>query len=322
MTTVIDWLLDGNVRLINTGWWRVIPQNCRISAYRRRNLRGNCADLRHMQNSSVHDVASPVSLEAFDSSALYNVLAPVYEDGYRETTYQRAYDLLAWQRAISCLPPRPCTVIDAGCGTGRWADWLINAGHHVVGIEQSSSMIDALESRALGERFRLVADSMENVDLSDERADAVFAMGSLQFTADPANQLKKFASWVRPGGYVAVYVDSLVALVLELLRLGKDDEAMLRLQTRTGVWRTRGESANVHLYDEKTLREQFEDAGLRLIHSYGLLASASAYGSADCNVRLQHDECSFMQCEFVLSASPLFINLGKHIFMVGQRPPE
>ena len=275
-----------------------------------------------MQTSSIDDVTRLMSAETFNSSALYDALAPVYEDGYQEATYQRAYDLLAWQRATSCLPQRPSTVIDAGCGTGRWAHWLLDAGHHVIGIEQSRNMIDALETRALGERFRLIANSMENVNLCGANADAVFAMGSLQFTTDPASQLKKFTSWIRPGGYVAVYVDSLVALVLELLRLGKDDEAMARLNTRKGVWRTQGESANVHLYDEKTLREQFEEAGLHLIQSYGLLASASAYGSADCNVRLQHDEFSFMQCEAVLSASPLFINLGKHIFMVGQRPPE
>jgi SAM-dependent methyltransferase len=275
-----------------------------------------------MQNSSAPDTAGLASLEMFDSSALYNALAPAYEDRYRETTYQRAYDLLAWQRAVSCLPPGRCTVIDAGCGTGRWASWLIDAGHHVIGIEQSGNMIEALESRRLGDRFRLIPNSMEDADLRAEQVDAVFAMGSLQFTADPAAQLKKFASWVRPGGYVAVYVDSLVALVLELLRLGREDEAMLRLETRTGVWRTGGQTANVHLYDEKTLREQFEEAGLRLIQSYGLLASASAYGSAECNARLQHDEYSFMQCEAVLSSSPLFINLGKHIFMVGQRPPR
>ena len=258
----------------------------------------------------------------FDSTGFYNHLAPVYEDAYRETTYQRVYDLLAWQRALTCLPPRPCTVVDAGCGTGRWASWLLEGGHHVIGIEQSQSMIDALEARDLNDRFRLVADNMENVDLSQAQADAVFAMGSLQFTSNPAAQLKRFASWVRPGGYVAVYVDSLVARVLELVRSGKNDEAMTCLNARTDIRHINGENANVHLFDEKILRSHFESAGLRLIQSYGLLASASAYGSAECNQRLQEDEYSFIQCESALSSSPLFINLGKHIFMIGQRPPE
>lgn len=273
-----------------------------------------------MQDACVQHPSISAQQKVFDSSALYNVLAPVYENCYREATYQRAYDLLAWQRAISCLPTSPGTVIDAGCGTGRWAKWLTDAGHRVIGIEQSIKMIDALKARRLGQQFRLIQDNMENLDLSDEGADALFAMGSLQFTADPVKQLKKFADWVRPGGYVAVYVDSLVALVLELLRLGKQDEAMLRLTTRKGVWQTLGESANVHLYDEATLRAHFEAAGLILIRSYGLLTSASAYGSAGCNQRLQQDEYSFMQCESALASSPLFVNLGKHIFMVGQRP--
>jgi ubiquinone/menaquinone biosynthesis C-methylase UbiE len=256
----------------------------------------------------------------FDSSALYDAVAPIYEENYRETSYQRIYDLLAWQRAIGCLPPRPSKIVDAGCGTGRWASWLLDAGHKVIGVEQARSMIHQIQERHLGDRFRLVAENMETVDLSDEKADAVFAMGSLQFTANPAKQLKKFASWVKPGGYVAVYVDSLVARVLELLRQGKTEDAMSRLKTRTDVRHMRGESADVHLFDEKSLRSFFESAGLCSIQSYGLLASASAYGNEGCDERLREDEYTFIQSESALSSSPLFINLGRYVFMLGQKP--
>jgi SAM-dependent methyltransferase len=263
-----------------------------------------------------------LSPDLFDSSALHDAVAPVYEDNYRETKYQRIYDLLAWQRAIACLPPRPSKIIDAGCGTGRWANWLIDAGHKVIGIEQARSMVDAVKQRLLGDRFELIANNMESVDLSAEKADAVFAMGSLQFTADPAKQLKKFASWVRPGGYVAVYVDSLVARVLELLRIGRTEEAMSCLKTRRDVRQKLGESADVHLFDDKILRAYFESAGLQSVQPYGLLASASAYGNDGCDERLREDEYTFIQSESTLSSSPLFINLGKYVFMVGQRAFE
>jgi SAM-dependent methyltransferase len=274
----------------------------------------------YMQETFIQGSERSVSPGLFNSSALHDAVAPVYEDGYRETTYQRIYDLLAWQRAISCLPPRPSTIIDAGCGTGRWASWLIDAGHRVVGIEQAPSMIAEVQKRHLGDRFRLLAENMETVDLGGEKADAVFAMGSLQFTVDPASQLAKFASWVRPGGCVALYVDSLVARVLELLRTGKTEEAMLRLQTRRDVRQMLGKSADVHLFDEKILRSYFERAGLQAIQSYGLLASASAYGNEGCDERLREDEYTFIQSESALSSSPLFINLGKHVFMMGRRP--
>jgi ubiquinone/menaquinone biosynthesis C-methylase UbiE len=275
-----------------------------------------------MQQIHLSSSDSSVSPNLFDSSALYDAIAPVYEEEYRETSYQRIYDLLAWQRAISCLPSHASTVIDAGCGTGRWASWLLDAGHRVIGVEQARSMVHQLQKRQLGDNFRLIAENMETVDLSEENADAVFAMSSLQFTADPAGQLRKFASWVRPGGYVAVYVDSLVARVLELLRQGQTEDAMLRLKTRTDVRRMRGERADVHLFDEKILRAYFEGAGLQSIQSYGLLASASAYGKEGCDERLREDEYTFIQSESALSSSPLFINLGKYVFMMGQRPIE
>jgi ubiquinone/menaquinone biosynthesis C-methylase UbiE len=257
---------------------------------------------------------------AFDSAPLYDELAPDYDAGYAAATFQRAYDQLAWSRVIALLPPRPCTIIDAGCGTGRWAELLVQAGHRVIGIEQSAEMIRQTRSREMGEAFSLMAGNMESVDLAEAAADAVLAMGSLQYTADPVAQLARFAAWVRPGGHVAVYVDSLVALVLELLRRGKTEEALLRLRTRVGDWRTHGLSAQVHLFDDQSLRAAFTAAGLVGVQAYGLLCSASATGSAACTQRMQQDEAGFLACEQQLADSPLLVDVGKHILMLGQRP--
>lgn len=258
--------------------------------------------------------------ERYNSAKLYDAIAPNYDAGYEAATYQRAYDKLAWTRAIDLLPARSCTVIDAGCGTGRWAEWLTLAGHRVIGIEQSAEMVRQIENRNLGDTFTLLQERMENVDLSRTGADAVFAMGSLQFTNDPAAQLKRFVSWLRPGGHIAIYVDSLVALVLELLRIGKTEEALLRLHTHMGEWQTHGQSANVHLYDERRLRADFAAAGLISIQAYGLLSSASAHGSSVCTKHMQEDEAAFLECERQLSMSPLLVDVGKHILMLGQKP--
>jgi hypothetical protein len=42
--------------------------------------------------------------------------------------------------------------------------------------------------------------------------------------------LQRLGQWTRPGGWFVVVVDSLIALVLELLRAGNGDEALLRLE--------------------------------------------------------------------------------------------
>jgi trans-aconitate methyltransferase len=44
-------------------------------------------------------------------------------------------------------------------------------------------------------------------------AGMVLAMGSLQYTADPEAAIAHLAGWLRPGGVLAVLVDSLVGLV-------------------------------------------------------------------------------------------------------------
>jgi hypothetical protein len=58
----------------------------------------------------------------------------------------------------------------------------------------------------------------------------------------------------RPGGSVVVVVDSLVALVLELLAPGKEDEALLQLETRRGTWVQGDLQADHHLFDRDGLR--------------------------------------------------------------------
>ncbi len=108
--------------------------------------------------------------------------------------------------------------------------------------------------------------------------------------------------------------------MLELLRLGKTEEALLRLRSRRGIWRTHGQTAAVHLYDQQRLREDFVAAGLIDIRAHGLLASASAQGSAACTTMMRADAAGFMAREQALADTPLLVDVGKHILMLGRRP--
>src|SRR5215471_3195463 len=176
------------------------------------------------------------------SQALYSALAPSYREHF-EVPRRRAYDALAWERVLRMLPERG-PVIDAGYGPG----------------------------------FTLIEGSMETADLPQEAAGMVLALGSLQYTADPAATLRRLAGWVRPGGTVVVLVDSLVALVIELLRDGRAGEAVERLRTRVGCWAVAGHCAEMHLLDACRLRQAFKDAGLRDVEVVGLLSTAAPLG--------------------------------------------
>jgi SAM-dependent methyltransferase len=251
------------------------------------------------------------------SAPLYDLLAPEYDEHFA-VPHRRAYDDLAWERIVALLPADG-VVVDAGCGIGRWARRLTALGHAVTGIEQSPGMLAELRRRPPGPGFTLVEGSMDEVDLPPD-AGMVLAMGSLQYTRSPEDTIGRLAGWLRPGGVLAVLVDSLVALVLELLREGREEEALRRLATRRGVWRLDGREADLHLLDRARLEAAFAAAGLADIRVEGLLGTASALGRDGLTARLAGDREGLLELERRLGDEPVMADVGKQLLATGRRP--
>jgi SAM-dependent methyltransferase len=253
-----------------------------------------------------------------DSARLFESLAGDYE-GHFAVPHRAAYDDLAWERLLTVLPRDSGIVVDAGCGAGRWAERLVAMGHHVVGIEEAPAMARAARKRRLGNRFELHEAAMEEVEL-DVQADVVLAMGSLQYSRDPGEMVARLAGWTRSGGTVLVLVDSLVALVVELLRAGGVDEALLRLHSRVGIWRQGDRCAKLHLLDRARLEAAFGAAGLRDVRSFGLLVGATVIGLDELISTLVKDRDGRLGLERQLAAEPLLADLGKHLLVQGRTP--
>jgi SAM-dependent methyltransferase len=259
------------------------------------------------------------------SQPLYDVLAPTYKEHFN-VPHRRLYDTLAWERVLGLLPPPGPDVgpvVDAGCGVGRWARMLIERGYEVVGVEQSPGMLAELDQARLGPGFTLVRGSMDAADVDavmrGRPAAMVFAMGSVQYTADPADTVARLASWLAPGASLAVLVDSLVGLVLELIGSGRDAEAAERLHTRRGVWRIEGASADLHLLDRAALTAAFEAAGLGDVTAAGLLVGAGPLGRDRLQVRLDADFDAVLEQERRWAADPVLADAGKQLLVTGRR---
>lgn len=252
------------------------------------------------------------------SAPLFDALAAEYDEHFA-VPHRAAYDELAWERMTALLPERPGLVVDAGCGVGRWAERLIQMGHSVIGIEPAPSMAQAARQRNLGDRFTLIEGRMEDVEL-EAQADVVMAMGSLQYTRDPEAAVTRLARWTRSGGTVLVLVDSLVALAIELLRAGKKEEALERLRTHQGVWRTDGQSADLHLLHRERLEAAFTEAGLEDIRAFGLLVGASIAGRDQLTRDLNEDPEARLTSERELAAFPQVADLGKQLLVEGRIP--
>jgi ubiquinone/menaquinone biosynthesis C-methylase UbiE len=256
------------------------------------------------------------------SAPLYDLLAPTYDEHFA-VSHRKAYDQLAWEICRAALPDPPAVIVDVGCGVGRWTERLLESGFTLIGVEPAPSMAEQAAQRLASwdaDRFTLLPCRVEDVELAPGSADAVLAMGSLQYTDDPATEVARLARWLRPGGLLAVLVDSLQALTLELVAADREEEALARLATRRGVWCVDGIEADLHLLDSVGLRRAFTGAGLDVVRVAGLLVGGSAYGRDDLRRRLDSDFTGALALERRLAAQPLLADLGKHLLIVGRRP--
>jgi SAM-dependent methyltransferase len=81
----------------------------------------------------------------------------------RSGFYGRERDYLD---AVLSAAPSGSTILDLGCGTGRpMAEHIVSAGRHVLGVDQSESMLDMARERLPSERW--VMASMEDYEPSD-----------------------------------------------------------------------------------------------------------------------------------------------------------
>jgi SAM-dependent methyltransferase len=259
---------------------------------------------------------------AFPSAAsvpLYDALAPTYHEHFA-VPHRRAYDDLAWELIQPLLPDASARIVDVGCGIGRWARRLVDLGHFVIGIEQAPEMAARARELVASGRFELHELPMEEAQLPERQADLVLAMGSLQYSVDPEQMLQRLGRWVRPGGWVVVLVDSLIALVLELLAAGKEEEALLRLETQRATWTQGDLRADYHLLDTYRLERAFQDAGLVEIHICGLLVGWSALGRERMLRRLADNHDRQMAVERCLAGCPLVADLGKQLYGSGRVP--
>ncbi len=130
------------------------------------------------------------------AEALYDQLSPQYwvTFGLYENETHCAY----LQKFLERVAPGG-TVLSAGCGAGRYDGFLLEAGHPVVGIDQSAGML----ARA---RERFPQATYERMGLQEmafhEAFDGVICMDAMEHVSpeDYPGILENFEEALKPGG--------------------------------------------------------------------------------------------------------------------------
>lgn len=95
-----------------------------------------------------------------------------------------------------------CSLLEVGCGSGRFLKWLDELGHRAVGIEPSAELVDRA-SRRVSSRVVVEQAFAESLPFENSSFDYVFFIFSLEFTGDPIRALSEALRVARKGIIVA-----------------------------------------------------------------------------------------------------------------------
>jgi SAM-dependent methyltransferase len=132
----------------------------------------------------------------------YHELAWAYDLLQTESVLARV-DFIQTVLARNGIPPC-CCVLDAGCGTGRYARELAKRGFQVCGVDRSRELIAVARSRDSGGDGRaeyVIADLLAVP--FQKPFDFVLCRGVLNdfvTDADRRSIFQQFVTWLRPGG--------------------------------------------------------------------------------------------------------------------------
>jgi SAM-dependent methyltransferase len=136
----------------------------------------------------------------------YDRLAAVWS----ATTDEGPWNGLLERPALQALVPAPltgATVLDAGCGAGAQASWLLDQGADVVAFDISTNMVEEARRRCDGRGRFEVADLSRPLPLEPGSLDGITCSLALHYVEDWSVPMASFAAALRPGGWAVISLD-------------------------------------------------------------------------------------------------------------------
>lgn len=96
------------------------------------------------------------------------------------------------------------TVLEAGCGAGRFTEILLREGASVCSVDLSSAVTANQENFPQSASHQIAQADILNLPFRKASFDLVLCLGVLQHTPSPEQTIQKLAQQVKPGGYLVV----------------------------------------------------------------------------------------------------------------------
>ncbi len=142
------------------------------------------------------------------AEASYDQLAPAY--GVEFGLYPNATHRQFIEKFLGRLGAQS-TILDAACGAGRYDGMLLEAGHRVLGIDQSANMLARAREHFPQERFgglRYAKLGLQEMEFQAQ-FDGAICMDALEHVSpeDWPGILARFHKALRPGGVLYITVE-------------------------------------------------------------------------------------------------------------------
>jgi len=122
------------------------------------------------------------------------------DTNWNATLYDDKHDFVAkyGEDVVQLLAPQQGErILDLGCGTGYLTHLIAQAGARVVGIDNSSSMIQRAQAAYPDLDFRVLSATDFTFDMP---FDAIFSNATLHWVLDKENAVDHIAQALKPGG--------------------------------------------------------------------------------------------------------------------------
>jgi ubiquinone/menaquinone biosynthesis C-methylase UbiE len=154
------------------------------------------AEVRRLLDSEELANHAGVDVAVGDAATGYRQWAATYDEpntlfAVDEPTMHEILDVLA-----------PGVVLDAACGTGRYAAYLAERGHEVIGVDGSAEMLERARARVPQGDFRL--GDLRALPLEDASVDAVVSGLALAHVPALEPVMAEFARVLRPDGNLVI----------------------------------------------------------------------------------------------------------------------